>query len=135
MFGNVYLVFVLLSVGNTILIRSEGKKPPCVGCVQKITKGNHKNDNAKVTLRWYYRREEIEINNKFFLGKNELVYSEHKDVISVKTIMGKCVVYNFHDYCMLKGVGPLDFYHRFDYDHINKVINVGGNPDTKIVAV
>jgi hypothetical protein len=36
---------------------------------------------------------------------------------------------------MLKGVGPLDFYHRFDYDHINKVINVGGNSDTKIVAV
>jgi hypothetical protein len=36
---------------------------------------------------------------------------------------------------MLKGADPLDFYHRFDYDHINKVINVGGNSDTKIVAV
>jgi hypothetical protein len=135
MFGKFYLVFILLSVGDNVFIRPKSREAPYVGRVKKITRGKRKNDDPKVTLCWYYKRDEIKICNKSFVAENELFYSSHEDVQSVKTIMGKCVVHTMQDYCKLLVAEPLDFYCRYNYDPLSNIISVGGDPNTDIVAV
>jgi hypothetical protein len=48
MFGNFYPVFVLLSIGDNVLIRPKSTDAPYVGRVKKITRGKRKNDDPKV---------------------------------------------------------------------------------------
>ncbi|GAU36643.1 hypothetical protein TSUD_212960 [Trifolium subterraneum] len=111
MLGNFYLIFVLLSVGDKVLIRPfKITELPYVGLVKKFTPGKRKRDDPTVTLHWFYRRGEIEIRNKSFIGEKELFYSSQEDVQSVKTIMTKCSVHTFKDYCNIDVANPLDLF-------------------------
>jgi hypothetical protein len=113
------LVFVLLSVGDKVLLRpSKRKEPPYVGFVKKIIPGTCRSDTM-VNLAWFYRPHETAFPNKDFIGKDELFYSSVREVQSAKIIMRKCFVHTFKDYCKLsdlENVGPLDFYCRYKYD-------------------
>ncbi|KAI3742966.1 hypothetical protein L1987_60665 [Smallanthus sonchifolius] len=110
--------------GDSVLMRSsENKKAPYVARIEGIeadVKGN-----AKVRVRWYYRREESMGGRRKFHGIKELFLSDHYDTQSAHTIEDKCIVHTFRNYTKLEIVGPKDYFCRFEY----KAATGGFTPD------
>ncbi|KAF5820885.1 putative chromatin regulator PHD family [Helianthus annuus] len=114
----------VVRVGDSVLMRSaENEKNPYVARVESIeadVKGN-----VKVRARWYYRPEESIGGRRQFHGIKELFLSDHYDVQSAHTIEDKCIVHTFKNYTKLDGVGPEDYFCRFEY----KAATGGFTPD------
>lgn len=122
-------LYVLLSVGDHVLIRSPGEKdPPYVGFVKRIMGGS----DPKVTVTWFYRPQETKFYKDISIGEKELFYSSVEETHSAETIMCKCTVHTFHSYTKLENITTLDFYCRYKYDHIKEVLTAG---DKTTVAV
>jgi len=85
------------SVKDTILAYS-GTKSPFIGEIVKIEGNPDDSQNTMVTLKWFYRPEEIHGGRRDYQRKYELLRSDHTDQIRVKSVRGPCKIVSFEDY-------------------------------------
>lgn len=102
---------------------SDSDKKPYVAKVEKI--GADVRNNIKVHVRWYYHPEESICGRRQFHGTKELFLSDHYDVQSSHTIVGKSIVHTFKNYTKLENVGTEDYFCRSEY----KASTGGFTPD------
>ncbi|XP_074381108.1 uncharacterized protein LOC141721863 [Apium graveolens] len=73
--------------------------------------------SRKVKVRWYYRPEDtISYERQYYHGSKELFLSDHYDIQSVDSIIGKCTVHYLKDYIKIDKVGSEDYYTRYNYN-------------------
>ena len=82
------------SVKDTILAYS-GTKSPFIGEIVKIEGNPDDSQNTMVTLKWFYRPEEIHGGRRDYQGKDELLRSDHTDQIRVNSVSGPCKIVSF----------------------------------------
>ena len=96
-----FVAFVLdkhkYSVKDTILVFS-GTKNPFIGEIVKIEANPDDSQNTTLTLKWFYRPEEIHGGRRDYQRKYELLRSDHTDQIRVKSVRGPCKIVSFEDY-------------------------------------
>ncbi|KAF7126531.1 hypothetical protein RHSIM_Rhsim11G0073500 [Rhododendron simsii] len=100
---------------------SDSSKPSNVARVETI-EGDSRGANVRVHARWYYRPEESIGGQRQFHGSKEFFLSDHYDVQSADTIEGKCTVHTFKGYTKLDAVGNDDFFCRFEFNWILKLL-------------
>ena len=96
-----------------MVMRPEDNEPPYIARVLSRV-------HNQIRIAYYYRPEDTVHKRKRFLGKKELFESNHLDVQSAETVIGKCIVHSFDDYTKLDPVRDEDYFSRFKYDCTNK---------------
>ena len=115
------------SVGECVQIFDEGQEH----LVAKIIKILPANGIQKysywptIEIQWYYRKSDIAKDSKLIPGLKlecisdyEVFESNHKDVIFIETIVGKCSILRFEEYEQLDEINGNMFYKRAFYDPI-----------------
>lgn len=120
----------IYSIGDDVLIADFGNEY-LLGKILKIknTHGIHKYPYwPSMEVQWYYRKSDIEKDSKSIQGLNiksisdyEVFTSNHKDVIFIETIVGRCNVLGFEEYEKLEDINPNIYFNRAFYDPV-KVI-------------
>ncbi|XP_051145429.1 chromatin remodeling protein EBS-like [Andrographis paniculata] len=87
--------------------------PPHVARIEMIVADG---ENVKIHVRWYYRPEESYGGRRKFHGSKELFLSEHREVVGVNAIEGKCRVHSIDNYTSLDVVRTEDYFCRFEYN-------------------
>ncbi|KAI6137556.1 hypothetical protein BKA82DRAFT_4370771 [Pisolithus tinctorius] len=99
--------------------------------VQRL-KRSHK---AWVEVQWYYSRSDIgDKNMRKYIGNNELVLSDHNDIIEPEAIVSPADITSFSaERCFGPLIGPKDMYTRWTMStHGKQVIQVWMNGMTPI---
>ncbi|BBN09289.1 chromatin remodeling protein [Marchantia polymorpha subsp. ruderalis] len=115
----------VVKVGDCVLIRAPQRvESPYVARIEKIEQ-IPASDKVKtvVKLRWFYHPEETVCGRRPFHGEQELCKSDHFDSQDADCIQGKCKVYTFEDYCMLKEVDKHDYFWRFEYQAASQTLS------------
>ncbi|KAM1226916.1 hypothetical protein ACFX13_006325 [Malus domestica] len=55
-------------------------------------------------VRWFYRSEDALEKHPPFFGNDELIWSNHRDTVSIDNILGKCNVHTLDEYVKLQTV-------------------------------
>lgn len=115
------------SVGEKVLI-SNGGSDYSIAKIIKILplKGINRNSYwPSIQIEWYYRKSDLNKDSEKILGYNqnyisdfELFESNHKDVIFIESIIGKCQVISFEDYDNLNEITGNIFFSRSKFDPI-----------------
>lgn len=105
-----------LSVGDSVMVNPDTPEGlPYIAWVKDIVEGRGEDGEAALQVVWYYRPEEAIGGRKAFHGAKELFLSDHSDVCSVATVIGRCRVLTLKEYQALPRVGDNDYYSRFTY--------------------
>ncbi|KAM0996234.1 hypothetical protein ACFX2I_006235 [Malus domestica] len=72
-------------------------------------------NKKKAMVRWFYRSEDALEKHPPFFGNDELIWSNHRDHVSIDNILGKCNVHTLDEYVKLQTVTYEDYYWRFRY--------------------
>lgn len=91
---------------------SKPDEPPYVAAVVKILK------SREVKVQWYYRPEDTSYRREPYHGMRELFISDHYDIQSMDSIIGKCTVHSLKDYIKIDQVGNQDYYTRYKYSSV-----------------
>ncbi|TQE11916.1 hypothetical protein C1H46_002550 [Malus baccata] len=67
-------------------------------------------NKKKVMVRWFYRSDDALEKHPPFFGKDELIWFNHRDTVSIDTILGKCNVHTLDEYVKLQMVTYEDYY-------------------------
>jgi BAH domain len=73
-----------LHVGDCVLVNPEEGHLPYLGQIKNIKQGSK---GLELLLAWYYRPEDVVRGRQPFHGKQELFISNHKDYVSLETII------------------------------------------------
>ncbi|GFX98992.1 bromo adjacent homology domain-containing 1 protein [Trichonephila clavipes] len=63
---------------------------------------NPANGEMTMSLLWYYRPEQTQMNRRIHCQPNEIFASKHRDVNSVACIEDKCYVLTYSEFCRFK---------------------------------
>ena len=83
-----------------------------------------------IEVRWYYKKTDlnrkknnlIDERNYNSISDYELFPTEHKDVIFIETVIGKCDVYTYEEYEALDDHTETTFFSRAKYDPKNQLL-------------
>ena len=110
-------------VGDMVFLRPPGKSPPFIGRLDALLP-----EQLSVVVTWVYRPEDLVCGRKAFHGAREVMISDHSDVVSAGSILGKCRVVSLREYQAVVarsgGSGAKDpalFFTRFRYSAAKKV--------------
>lgn len=117
----------IFTVGDDIQIYDESNEP-LVGRIEKVIvfNGSSKYPHwPTIEVKWYYRKKDIIKSlktipkfNSDYLSEYELFESNHKDVIYIETVIGKCCVLSIDDYDKLEEVNNSTYFSRAFYDPV-----------------
>jgi hypothetical protein len=103
-----------------VFMRPPGKIPPFIGRLDALLQAEF-----SVLVTWVYRPEDIVGGRKAFHGAREVMVSDHSDVVSAGSILGKCTVVTLREYEDIVAGGGRDdaalFFTRFRYSAAKKV--------------
>ncbi|KAM1309485.1 hypothetical protein ACFX2H_006170 [Malus domestica] len=85
------------SVGDCVLINHEGAIVNDQPWMTVILSFSH--NKKKAMVRWFYRSEDALEKHPPFFGNDELIWSNHRDTVSIDNILGKCNVHTLDEYC------------------------------------
>ncbi|GFR04598.1 bromo adjacent homology domain-containing 1 protein [Trichonephila clavata] len=93
----------VICVRDCVYLRSSIKRTnmPFVAKVTELWE-NPTNGEMTMSLLWYYRPEQIEMNRRVHCQPNEIFASKHRDVNSVACIEDKCYVLTYSEFCRFK---------------------------------
>ncbi|KCV72421.1 hypothetical protein H696_00006 [Fonticula alba] len=97
--------------------------------VKKIEGNPGDSVDVMITVRWFYRPEEIKNGRRAYHGKNEVLLTDHEDTIHVGAVNGPAIILPFKEWLDRQQQsdpedGPQDvdeehvFYYREKYEHI-----------------
>lgn len=93
----------IICVRDCVYLRSSIKRTnmPFVAKVTALWE-NPEDGEMTMSLLWYYRPEQTEINRRIHCQPNEIFSSKHRDVNSVACIEDKCFVLTYSEFCRFK---------------------------------
>ena len=101
-------------VGSFIFLKPpDDNARPYIGAVEAFTKGEA--GEPCVRVMWVYRPEDVVGGRRAFHGAKELFLSDHRDVVSVATVLGRCQVHSLRAFLALPRAVETDFFSRFSY--------------------
>lgn len=78
-----------------------------------------------IEVNWYYKKDDIVKDKKYIQGLDlrsisdyEVFSSNHKDIIFIETLLGKCSVLSFEEYEKLEEINSNMFFTRAFYDPV-----------------
>ena len=119
------------SIGDTLLIL--GKAENLIGELTRIIPNNGIKSNPfwpSIEVQWYYKKSDlnkrknnlIDINNYNSISDYELFPTNHRDIIYIETVIGKCEVFTYEEYENLEEHTEKTFYTRAKYDPLNQIL-------------
>ncbi|XP_076886779.1 chromatin remodeling protein SHL-like [Bidens hawaiensis] len=116
-----FTVFLSKTGEDDVLVIHEGRDAKLwIAKVKKFV-GN------KARILWYYMPEETEYDRLPFQGKNEILYSDHTDYVSIYAIENNYKVYSEEQHEDFKEVDADVYLCRSKYDPVNKVFTEDTN--------
>lgn len=85
-------------IKDPILVFSGMGKEPFIAEIVKIEALQDDHLNVMLTVKWFYRPEEIHGGRRDYHGKDELLRSDHTDRIHVDSVNGPCRVVSLEEY-------------------------------------
>ena len=119
-------------IGDNLLIY--GKNDTLIGKLVRIIPNNGIKSNPcwpSIEVQWYYKKNDINRKKNNLLNLDmynsisdyELFPTEHRDVIVIETVIGKCEVYTYEEYENLSEHTEKTFFSRASYDPLSQLLN------------
>jgi len=101
-------------VGSFVFLQPpEELARPYVGSVEAFSKGE--DGEPCIRVAWVYRPEDVIGGRRAFHGARELFLSDHRDVVGMATVLGRCQVHSLRAFLALPRPVETDFFSRFSY--------------------
>jgi hypothetical protein len=119
------------SIGDKLIIFSSNEN-----LIGELTRILPSNGNKRypiwptIEVKWYYKKTDINRKKNNLLDElnynsisdYELFPTEHKDIVFIETIIGKCQIYTYNEYESLDDHNEYTFFTRARYDPKNQLL-------------